>query len=517
MNPDQTDLIDEEHKEASSYSISSVNNLQSKNSINYILVKKDQEINLMTTRIDDLRVSVNELERENYELKLVVTKNTDNSEIVKYLKEEVEVLEAENKVYYDTQIENERQFNKEKTDLKKKLAEERSAFNDKIEGYQLKIDNIHNEELISSSQKFQIRELEDELKKIKFLHEEENRKIEFKNIMKFSDLKAKMMHSIESAKKNSAELNSEQLDITSKLTLLQNHQMIVELEVQSKQVEELIQAKFRLERKIFDLKKELEIQTNVQLMLADKNKKLINTLKSLSEEIEINKSNTIDKYNNTSETLQSHYSPLKTDNGIINKDVKHIRTKSYFNPKLTANTLNNININTKSSFNPTYTHLQTQNSLDLTTNTKTSMKNHTNYTNLKFLTNEENLIKKIRKLEYDLEKKKIDLENLKASHELFQEKLKQIERKYYNIFTLFDEGLRHLSEEIQMSNSHEIYINIETIKKLDFESLPVEKKFSLLLLLMKKITPLIKIEDLEETNYLRMLDGTTLKVKNQIK
>jgi len=482
------------------------NNANNNTLANKILIKKEEEITILNYSIRNLKETISDLEKENYELKLSVTQNTKDNSLIKSLNEKIEMLEAENKETKLAISLNEQQFIKEKNDLKKKMKEEHTFLDDKIQGLQLKIDANHNEEIIYKSQKFQVKELEEEIKRIKNQHEENNKRAEFKNTLKFSDLKAKMMHSIETAKKNSAELNSAQLDINSKLTLLQNHQMIVELEFQSKQIEDLIKEKQTLERKLLDTQKEMEIEKNVQLILADKNKSLCITLKKLANEVEVNKTILTDnnynsKYNNTSDSMK--YSPLKTDY----KETRHTHTKSYFNPKITNST------NTKFNFNPINTiQYKNENNLDLST--KSTFKN---YNNIKYLTNEENLLRKIHNLEYELEKKKIDLENLKSSHDLFQEKLKQIERKYYGIFTLFDEGLNQLSKEISMGNSNEIYINLENMKKRDFIDLPAEKKFSMLLLLMKKITPLIKLDDLEDSNYLKLLDGSNIKVKSHMK
>jgi len=219
------------------------NNANNNTLANKILIKKEEEITILNYSIRNLKETISDLEKENYELKLSVTQNTKDNSLIKSLNEKIEMLEAENKETKLAISLNEQQFIKEKNDLKKKMKEEHTFLDDKIQGLQLKIDANHNEEIIYKSQKFQVKELEEEIKRIKNQHEENNKRAEFKNTLKFSDLKAKMMHSIETAKKNSAELNSAQLDINSKLTLLQNHQMIVELEFQSKQIEDLIKEK----------------------------------------------------------------------------------------------------------------------------------------------------------------------------------------------------------------------------------------------------------------------------------
>ena len=234
-------------------------------------------------------------------------------------------------------------------------------------------------------------------------------------------------------------------------------------------------------------------------------------MKSLANEFEAyksnNTSNTINnQFYNASETIPSMHSKSRNNSHFdtVQKEYKHTHTKSYYNPIVTAN----------SFFNPAQTSKihnkmnRNEHSVDLTTKSS-FMKDY----NIKFLNNEEKLLKKIENLEYEVEKRKIDFDNLKTSHELFQDKLKAIERKYFGIFLVFDEGLKQLSEEVQMSNSHEIYINVENINNMDFKELSSENKFSILLLLMKKILPLVKIEDLEDINYLKLLDRSNVKIK----
>ena len=71
--------------------------------------------------------------------------------------------------------------------------------------------------------------------------------------------------------------------------------------------------------------------------------------------------------------------------------------------------------------------------------------------------------------------------------------------KYSNLFNLFQEGLDKLSEDESIKNSTEIYLNVEKIKNADFSDLSADKKYSILLILMKNILPLINSNDLLTT------------------
>jgi uncharacterized protein YlaN (UPF0358 family) len=58
------------------------------------------------------------------------------------------------------------------------------------------------------------------------------------------------------------------------LTILQNHQLLIQLEYQTQQIDALKEKNKILEKQIYDLSKEIEVNKNVELSLAEKNKAL---------------------------------------------------------------------------------------------------------------------------------------------------------------------------------------------------------------------------------------------------
>ena len=58
--------------------------------------------------------------------------------------------------------------------------------------------------------------------------------------IKFEDLKKKMMENLHETKKNVKDLNLDTLEISTKLTILQNHQLNVELEYQAEVINDLM-------------------------------------------------------------------------------------------------------------------------------------------------------------------------------------------------------------------------------------------------------------------------------------
>ena len=74
------------------------------------------------------------------------------------------------------------------------------------------------------------------------------------------------------------------MDISTKLTLLQNHQLLVQLDYQTQQLEESTRKNELYKKKISDLTKDIELHKEVEVSFAEKNKKLIKELMKYKKE-----------------------------------------------------------------------------------------------------------------------------------------------------------------------------------------------------------------------------------------
>ena len=111
-------------------------------------------------------------------------------------------------------------------------------------------------------------------------------------------LKNDMLHKIQETKTSLFALKKEQLATTTRLTVLQNHQLTTELEYQSKQTEKLLFKNSKLQEQVTTLKRDVEIHKQVEQELAKRShfsqkliKKLSAKIKELEEEAENLKKN----------------------------------------------------------------------------------------------------------------------------------------------------------------------------------------------------------------------------------
>jgi hypothetical protein len=93
-----------------------------------------------------------------------------------------------------------------------------------------------------------------------------------------------MLENINETKDEVTELNMKYMDISTKLTLLQNHQLLVQLDYQTQQLEESTKKNEIYKKKISDLTKDIQLHKEVEISFAEKNKKLIRELMKYRKE-----------------------------------------------------------------------------------------------------------------------------------------------------------------------------------------------------------------------------------------
>ena len=99
-------------------------------------------------------------------------------------------------------------------------------------------------------------------KEIIIKNNENLRTLKIKNGIKFTNLKNKMTENIQKTKSKVTELNLQYMDISTKLTMLQNQQLFIQIEYLTQKVDDLKEKLKSYERQIYDLTKEIEIRSS---------------------------------------------------------------------------------------------------------------------------------------------------------------------------------------------------------------------------------------------------------------
>ena len=447
--------------------------------LQYTIVIKDTDIERLKEECKDKKEYIIQLEDEVTNLR----KNAVNAfELEKQLRKVLaknERLEKEVDNFNNRLIEQRKKFDEEKKILESTYNSQINHLRVTMDAYVEKV-KMTNQLLIDKEKlEADLQQALDKNKEIITKNNEEMRKMIVRNEIKFSNLKNKMTENILQTKSKVTELNIQYMDVSSKLTLLQNHQLLIQLEYQSQQLDDLKEKNKKLEKEVYDLTKEVEIHKEVELALAEKNK-------DLSQ-----KNNSYISILNSSPNDNIKNKIIETENNYNNEE-----DKDNFNIYRKTISFNNMKYNNKSNF------------------TNNSILNSNIFNNGSLnINNEKSRIIKLEKKLLNLEKQlvttKKEYNDLKDKNEYIENVLKNYENKYTGLFNFLEECLKKFFDDEQLKKNKEIYINIDSIHKGDFSALNKEEKYSTLIILMKHLMPLMNSKNISYKQ--NSLDNISLK------
>ena len=463
--------------------------VESKN-LQYTITLKDQEIDLLQKENQHKKDYIIQLETEIQKLKKDYIKAYELENTIKKDHKTIEKQKNEIDNLHNQMEVQKRKSDEEKRQLEQNFQDEIAQLKVVIESSKQKVEmanqlSTENQELLK-----QVDTLKADNKNIIDKHISENKQKDIKNEIKFSNLKKKMKEKIDQIQTKETELNVQYMDVSTKLTLLQNHQLLIQLEYQSQQLDEITAKKEELEKRVFELTKDIEIHKEVELSLAEKNKKL------KSENIKLknntNDNNTINNTNTNLSNVNDSKSPMNK-RGSMNKK-KNLKINITDDEKISENIQHNINTN---SFNNLSTVENNNSSNNFNSLSKINLFNNNAYTRMM------NLEKKVLNLEKKLMASKKEYNAIKDRNEYVEKVLKNYEKKYSGLFNFFEDCLEQFFNDEELVNNQEIFVNIDSIRKCDFSNLNKEEKYTTLIIIMKYLMPLM-----DSTNALKQQNSS---------
>ena len=100
-----------------------------------------------------------------------------------------------------------------------------------------------------------------------------------------------------------------------------------------------------------------------------------------------------------------------------------------------------------------------------------------------------------------------EVENYKNKYYTLKDRLDSIYKQFSNIINLLDETLDKIYNDNNFSKIKEFYINIDDFKKCDFGNLNPEQKYSIIVLIIRNLLPILNI------NHINNLDIKYKKIK----
>jgi cell division protein FtsB len=343
---------------------------------------------------------------------------------------------------------------------------------------------VHHIEIENNVYRDEVTELKEKNEKLSLATKEKLESLDIINQLKFSQFKRKMIDSLKEAKNNVSKLNLEYMDLNGKITVLQNHQLLAEIEFQKEQIDNLDKENSILKKKIFDLEKDLAIHKKVEIKLALKAK---NNRNNDNEIINIKTENLSERKYKNEDII------LNNSNGVTllpindNNNFKLINSKNIINKEKINDILNNnenINKNNKivskssTSYNNKFRYDSNNNIISNSQSERNG--SEINFKYIKY----NNLIKN----------KNNEIERLNIINDNLKNKLEQYIGKNKKLFLFLQESLNIFFIECKETlKNKNIHVDIENIKNFNFESLKNEEKYGILILLMKYLLPLVFI------------------------
>ena len=460
--------------------------VESKN-LQFTITLKDNEIDMLQKENQKKKEYIIELEKEIEKLKKDYVKAYELENTIKGNHKKIEQQEKEIENLNNQIKDQKRKNDEEKKQIEQNFQDEIQQLKVVIESSSQKVEMANqlsneNQELIKEVDKLKI-----DQKNIIDKHVAENKQRDIKNQIKFSNLKNKMKERIDQIQAKETELNMQYMDVSTKLTLLQNHQLLIQLEYQSQQLDEITAKKEALEKKVFELTKDIEIHKEVELSLAEKNKKLKNENNKLkNNSVVLSNNSNINNFNNSNSNLNNSSTDNKKSKNLVintsnNNNITEDDKSSENHQVINTNSFNNISTTVENNSN-------------IANNNFNNMLNNNAYSRML------SLERKVLNLEKKLMNSKKEYNLMKDKYEYIEKILRNYEKKYSGLFNFFEDCLDQFFNDEELTNNQEIFVNIDSIRKCDFSNLNKEEKYSTLIILMKYLMPLMDSSNVLKQN-----------------
>ena len=231
------------------------------------LIEKQEET------IKSLKEIIIQLKSEISELKKLISSQKSTEQTNKSLSELIHEMREENNKLIKKKDDEQRTLKNrlDEIELDKKMIDLKNIRNNTI--YSQKMSVIHEIEMENKIYKEEVNDLKKKNEELKLITKTKIESLDILNQLKFSQFKKKMINNLKEAKNNVSKLNLEYMDLNGKITLLQNHQLLSEVEYQKHQYEVLEKENKALKEKIIDLEKEILIQKIIKKMESKEDKK----------------------------------------------------------------------------------------------------------------------------------------------------------------------------------------------------------------------------------------------------
>ena len=440
-------------------------------------------------------IEIDRLKTEIIKLKLENSKLREKLNHYKFIENELnnerEHIIALNKEKYELMLKQNDEIKNYKIELQKLLNErdfEQVNYNKRLTLFEQKMGKVNELEMENKVYREELNDLKEKNKELEEKTSNKMKELEVNNLLKFKTIKKKIINDLKGAKEKFFEISLKHMDVKSQLIYLQNNQILKEVDEQNKGVKKLIDENKKLKTKILYLEGQKETNENVQLELAnklnDKNKKNNNSLDTNLFNKKIKNKNK--RYFNLKKNFLIKNTEKFLNSLIFSEKGAESHGTSKDNKSIT-NKKNNISLKNIDSNMKIKLIKKNKNKSENNTLSKTEY----NSINFKSESLTKDLIEDSPHLKYKqiINRKNYEIENLHLKLDRLKNKISFFINKYKKLYDFLEECLNNFFDEIK----GEKYFNIdyEELIKFDFSKLKEKEKYSVLILLMNRLIPLI--------------------------
>ena len=440
-------------------------------------------------------IEIDRLKTEIIKLKLENSKLREKLNHYKFIENELnnerEHIIALNKEKYDLMLKQNDEIKNYKIELQKLLNErdfEQVNYNKRLTLFEQKMGKVNELEMENKVYREELNDLKEKNKELEEKTSNKMKELEVNNLLKFKTIKKKIINDLKGAKEKFFEISLKHMDVKSQLIYLQNNEILKEVDEQNKGVKKLIDENKKLKTKILYLEGQKKTNENVQLELAnklnDKNKKNNNSLDTNLFNKKIKNKNK--RYFNLKKNFLIKNTEKFLNSLIFSEKGAESHGTSKDNKSIT-NKKNNISLKNIDSNMKIKLIKKNKNKSENNTLSKTEY----NSINFKSESLTKDLIEDSPHLKYKqiINRKNYEIENLHLKLDRLKNKISFFINKYKKLYDFLEECLNNFFDEIK----GEKYFNIdyEELIKFDFSKLKEKEKYSVLILLMNRLIPLI--------------------------
>ena len=443
-------------------------NITEKSNINNI---SQEEIN-----IQNLKEEIIKLKYENEKLRKKLLKSKDyeielnkaNEYILQLIEEKKELMNKQNEEIKKYKIEmenilNEKDFNKLNYDKRLIIFEQ-------------KMGKVNELELENEVYKEEVQDLKEKNKELEKVTDNKIKELEVKNQLKFKIIKKKVINQLTEAKENMIKFNIEHMDINSQIINYRNNKLAEKINIQNKGIKKLTDEKNKLKLKILDLETQKETNKKIQIDLANK----LNVKNKEHNKKEGNSSD-INLFNKKNKKKHKKYFSTRKNFFINNTKEKFLDSNIFNKKEISLDNKEEDTLFKNSEKKPRYKKYKSENN--------TLSKTEYNSINIK----SDSLLEDFSgtKIKYNqiISQKNFEIKNLHLKLDNLNNRISFFFDKYKKLYNFLEECLNTFFWELK--DEKNFNINYEELTKFNFAELTKREKYSVLILLMNHLIPII--------------------------